>query len=272
MAHAAKALHYGVDSESERAALSRSGGLHRVRRGSSPVAGRSMTEVPDVHSVLAHLQSILDSPEFAHSARMRRFLSFVVEETLAGRADSLKEYTIATHVFDRPASFNPTIDPVVRVEARRLRAKLADYYGRCRSQCGVMITLPKGHYIPQFVPPSKPAAPPAAVTVAAFSPVGAGAERCCETLHFELIDQLTRVHQVKVALHDHSSPRAEGANILTGCIRVHGDQVRVLAHIIESGTAHCQWSIAIDIVASEVHEEQLATRLAEDVVAYLRRR
>ena len=66
---------------------------------------------------------------------MVRFLRLAVERALAGQADELKEYLIGVEVFDRKASYDPRVDPIVRVEARRLRAKLKAYYegdGCCR--------------------------------------------------------------------------------------------------------------------------------------------
>src|SRR5258705_9138470 len=79
-------------------------------------------------SVEDQLQRILASSFFAQSARMSRFLRLAVEYTLAGRADEVKEYLIGVEVFDRKPSYDPRVDPIVRVEARRLRAKLQRYY------------------------------------------------------------------------------------------------------------------------------------------------
>ncbi len=96
------------------------------------------------------LDDVLRSHTFATSERLRRFLRFIVEETLAGRGDGLKEYAIATDVCDRPADFDPRVDPVVRVEARRLRARLADYYADEGHGARVVFTVPKGGYVPVF--------------------------------------------------------------------------------------------------------------------------
>ena len=98
------------------------------------------------------LDRVLGSPQFVRSERMIRFLRFAVEELLAGRADLLKEYPIGVEVFDRGESFDPRVDPIVRVEARRLRAKLREYYeseGRLET---LRIDLPKGGYIPRVAP------------------------------------------------------------------------------------------------------------------------
>src|SRR3954471_5806461 len=74
------------------------------------------------------LQRVLASRDFRNSERKRRFLKFVVQETLTGRADRIKAYSIALDAFDRDPSFNPLADPVVRIEAGRLRRCLEHYY------------------------------------------------------------------------------------------------------------------------------------------------
>src|SRR5712671_1078140 len=79
-------------------------------------------------SIEDHLQRILASKEFASSARMSRFLRFAVERALSGQSEQLKEYVLGVEVFDRKESYDPRVDPIVRVEARRLRSKLESYY------------------------------------------------------------------------------------------------------------------------------------------------
>ncbi len=93
------------------------------------------------------LDRILASPCFVQSERQQRFLKFIVTETLAGRTDRLKGYTIAVEVFDRDVSFDPAIDAIVRVEAARLRAKLREYYDREGRTDPVRFELPKGAYV-----------------------------------------------------------------------------------------------------------------------------
>ena len=74
--------------------------------------------------VRAACERIASSPGFRNSDRMVRFLRFVVEKTLAGAAGELKEYLLGVEVFDRAESFDPKLDTIVRVEARRLRTTL----------------------------------------------------------------------------------------------------------------------------------------------------
>ena len=74
------------------------------------------------------LQRILDSPEFQATSRQREFLQFVVSETLAGREQEIKGFTVATHVFGRGADFNQATDPIVSIQANQLRRALERYY------------------------------------------------------------------------------------------------------------------------------------------------
>jgi len=83
----------------------------------------------DQKAIRAQLVRIVNSGTFHQSPRRQRFLEYLVNETLAGRGERLKGYNIALEVFDRPETFDPTVDPLVWVEAARLREKLREYYG-----------------------------------------------------------------------------------------------------------------------------------------------
>src|SRR3984957_16749567 len=96
------------------------------------------------------LNRVLSSRVFIHSHRIRRFLQFVVEECLFGRQHRLKEYLIGLEVFNRRDAFDPRVDSIVRVEARRLRAKLEEYYRTEGREDLTRITLRKGSYVPIF--------------------------------------------------------------------------------------------------------------------------
>ena len=110
--------------------------------------------------------SVLASEEFAKCPRMRKFLGYVVDKTIVGKLDEVREYNIALAVFDRDASFDPATNTIVRVEARRLRRMLADYYQGPGSGDAVVIEIPKGGYLPAFhfrelpVSSAPPQAPP----------------------------------------------------------------------------------------------------------------
>ena len=96
------------------------------------------------------LDRILADPDFHCTERNRKFLRFVAEEYFAGREHQVKAYTIAVDVFGRAANFDPSTDPIVRIEATRLRAALGSYYEMHGAQRPVRIDLPKGRYVPLF--------------------------------------------------------------------------------------------------------------------------
>ncbi len=100
--------------------------------------------------VRQQLKRVLDSPDFDASERNRNFLAYIVEETLSGRAERIKAYSIATTVFGRDDSFDPQMDPIVRIEASRLRRSLERYYLTGGGEDPVTITIPKGAYVPEF--------------------------------------------------------------------------------------------------------------------------
>src|SRR5580704_5071551 len=104
---------------------------------------------PD-EKIVAQLDRILSGKAFRQADRMKRFLAFTVNETLAGRGEQLKEFVIGVEVFGKGASFDPRNDPIVRVQARRLRAQLARYYHEEGQTDEILIELPKGGYTPVF--------------------------------------------------------------------------------------------------------------------------
>lgn len=81
---------------------------------------------------------------------MTRFLRWVVEKTLDGQSAAIREYSIGLEVFDRDPSYDPKIDTIVRVEARRLRKKLEDYYAEAGMDEPVRIEIPGPGYVPRF--------------------------------------------------------------------------------------------------------------------------
>jgi hypothetical protein len=96
------------------------------------------------------METIVMSPGFANSERMSRFLRWVVERTLEGEAATIREYAIGIAVFDRDESYDPKIDTIVRVEARRLRKKLQEYYEGPGMDDVVRIEMPGPGYVPVF--------------------------------------------------------------------------------------------------------------------------
>ncbi|WP_108610598.1 hypothetical protein [Aminobacter sp. MSH1] len=118
--------------------------------GREDLAGKTVLSMIDERLVRTQVRRIVESDLFRPAPRMQRFLSFVVEEALAGRSAYLKEYAIAQRVFDKSSDFDPRLSPIVRVEAGRLRRLLTLYYLQCHS-AEVSVQLPKGTYVPVFL-------------------------------------------------------------------------------------------------------------------------
>jgi hypothetical protein len=120
------------------------------------------------------LDQILESHWFRESAQLQKFLRYVVEETLAGRQDGLKEYSLGLAVFHRPPDYDPRTDAIVRVQASQLRKRLSSYYEHEGRDSSLRISLPRGGYVPvwsEAEPETQPAlAAPTAVSLPRCKP------------------------------------------------------------------------------------------------------
>ena len=105
---------------------------------------------PSADDIRRQLDRILASGGFANAERMSRFLRHVVERSLAGESEQIKEYSIGVDVFGRNADYDPRLDSIVRVEARRLRSKLDEYYASDGRGDDVIISIRRGAYVPAF--------------------------------------------------------------------------------------------------------------------------
>lgn len=115
------------------------------------VAGRDGSETIAPEDIRAQLDRVLASDIFRSAPQLTSFLSYVVEQALAGRAGELKGYTIAVEAFGRPADFDPQSDPIVRVEAGRLRKALNLYFAAEGVRDPIRIAIPVGAYVPSFM-------------------------------------------------------------------------------------------------------------------------
>src|SRR5947207_3429583 len=122
--------------------------------------------------VQRHLDKVLLSAEMCRSKMLCQFLRFTVEEVLRGHGSELKEYAIAVGVFRRGREFDPGSDPIVRVQARRLRSKLERYYQTQGADEPIRIQYPVGGYSPIFV--RRPMARDASVLAPAMLPGAVG--------------------------------------------------------------------------------------------------
>ena len=116
-----------------------------------------MTPIPD-HEVRAELDRILATKGFSSAGRLTKLLRYVVEKTLTGETDQLKEYAVGVDVFERDGNYDPRLDSIVRVEAGRLRTRLDEYYNGEGASSPIRITLPRGGYSAVFAKaPASPA-------------------------------------------------------------------------------------------------------------------
>jgi serine/threonine-protein kinase len=214
------------------------------------------------------LTKILASPVFANSARMTRFLQLAVERTLEQRGEELKEYVIGVEVFDRSSSFDPRIDPIVRVEARRLRAKLKTYYESEGCDDDVIICLPTGTYTPVFTWRQEPEAPAprAPVTensIAVLPFVNLSPEPdsdyFSDGLTEELSHGLTRLEGLRVVAWRSAAKwkdRQEDlreigrqlnvCSLVVGTVRRSGARLRVIAQLVDVENGQYLWSETYD--------------------------
>ena len=230
--------------------------------------------------VAEQLNRILASKAFRQSDRLKRFLSFIVEETLAGRGERLKEFVVGVEVFGKPESFDPRNDPIVRVQARRLRAQLARYYREEGPDSEVLIELPKGGYAPVFrrlkSAPVRRAAGPALVSrntavVSPFSDCSAAGEQryFSEGLTQEIIHTLAGAEGIRlIAWNESSAPgTSDAAIIVAGSVRASGNAVRITMNLIDAANGVYLWSRSIDRPLDNVLavQEEAARLIADEM-------
>ena len=234
------------------------------------------------------LDRILASATFRQVDRLKRFLRFVALEALQGRGDQLKEYVIGVQVFDKTASFDPRADPIVRVQARRLRARLARYYRDEGAEDLVVLDLPKGGYAPVFKAREGAAsarrslgatlAGQNTIAVLPFADLSPGhdLDYFCQGLRQETIHRLAKLEALRVLTTTPAdiapASRADGhldhvALLVTGSVRKSGDRLRTTIHLVDSATSSYLWSESIDARSDDVFAAQDA--VAEAVVRKL---
>lgn len=119
--------------------------IHAVRESWQPQSRE------DRETILRELEGVLTSPHFSNSKRYPALLRYVVENTLAGHTELLKERTLGVEVFQRPATYDTNTDTVVRYTAGEVRKRLMLYYSEHDSRTGIQISLPAGSYLPEFL-------------------------------------------------------------------------------------------------------------------------
>jgi Flp pilus assembly protein TadD len=118
----------------------------------TPLHTRAPTKRCDADAVRRYLQEVLQNKAFSHADSLRVLLEFTVARALEGRTTALKEYVLGSEVLGRGPRFDPKVDPIVRVQMRRLRERLAHYYTKHGAADPFQISFEKGSYAPVITP------------------------------------------------------------------------------------------------------------------------
>jgi adenylate cyclase len=242
--------------------------------------------------VRAQIERILGSSDFHASERNRRFLGYVTDETLAGREVGIKAYTIACNVFGRSEDFDSGQDPIVRVEAGKLRKALERYYLTAGTTDAIRIEIPKGSYVPTFCPTAlaleKPRSPQIAqgvptIAVLPFAllgddpaqshfATGLSAEIAAALSHYQNVAVTCRYAAIGIESHTNlSNVREElGARfVLEGIVRRSLDRVRITVQLTDLEKRRQLWGETYDRTLSAENlfdvEDQVVRQVVEAV-------
>ena len=220
--------------------------------------------------IRAELDRILRSRVFIHSRRIRRFLQFVVEECLLQKHHRLKEYLIGIEVFNRQEAFDPRVDSIVRVEARRLRSKLDEYYTSEGRDATIRIQLRKGSYVPTFEHRDgeigrlsfTPALPRRAIGIGAIT-VFNGSDS-----HDAAVEDVKRrvAHVlIKEGSFQVSAERPDA--VVDGSMHFHPDHVNVILQLLNTADSSYVWSEQVDCKLDDLSPVEAPARTLNRALA-----
>lgn len=233
------------------------------RESARLVASVPMSHRITVDCIRTQVARILSSRTFMRSERLARFLRFTVDQSLQGNAASLKEFVLGIEVFDKGENFDPRMDPIVRVEARRLRYKLRKYYETEGREDLLLIELPKGSYVPvvqeldSAVADKGRADGRQSIVVLPFVNLGSEGEDeyFSDGLTEELISALTKIESLRVVAWNSAfqlkgkvrdtrriAEQLDVDVILEGNVRRSGDSLRITAQLIRTSDGSYIWS------------------------------
>lgn len=249
-------------------------------------------------AIQSELEKICSSATLGNSTRLCRFLRYVVELTLAGRGNDLKEYLLGVDVFDRPASYDPNIDSIVRSGAKRLRSKLKQYFESEGIRDRILINLRAGSYIPLFRQrdslsadlTAKPALPlrnesSLLIAVLPFASLGEDPETevFADGLTEEIAHRISQIGGLEmVARRSASQFKSMNADLATihntlgadlvleGSVRKDNSHLRISVELANTSDGHQIWSEQIDREMTEVFKIQ--DEIASAIVTTLRPR
>jgi adenylate cyclase len=229
----------------------------------------------DQKAIREQLVRILKSGPFHQSPRRQRFLEYIVNETVAGRGQRLKGYNVALAVFDRPNTFDSNVDPIVRMEAARLRDRLREYYEADGQDDPIRIDLPKGTYTPQIefrhegaariarreAPPTQDVSTVPSIAVLPFDDLSADQNLgyLGDGVAEDIITTLSSFPDLAVVARSSSftykgkavDVRQVGRElgvgyVLEGSVRKDGDKLRIVSQLIDTKTGEQVWAERFD--------------------------
>ena len=253
-------------------------------------------------AIETELELILTSRLFSRSPKLSAFLRFVVELTLEGRAEDIKEYAIGVQVFERGELFDPRVDPIVRVQAGKLRERLDRYYYQNGARANLRIALRRGSYVPVFqqlqrvdrppagivsLPDSQPAREPSVAVLPFLNLTGDPEfEYFSDGLSEELISVIGRRAGLPVVART-SSFSFKGKSttlvdigralrtdfILEGSVRQTRDALRITAFLNEVHSGHQIWTRQYDCPMEDVFaiQDEIAAQIAASLGQRVRR-
>ena len=245
-------------------------------------AAGEVDQAPTAVEIGTQLRRILATPDFAASTRCGRFLAYIVGRALAGEARLLKQYSIATEALGRDSSFDPDGDPLVRLEAGKLRRNLDGYYANHGVGDPVRISVPRGSYVPVFERVSSARVETGIAVLGALAPTrllvvqtsGLSSEAACfsQGLTEQLTVELARYPDFSVApaipiLPEGASPASLALStkarfVLTCSARQSGSRQRAILKLHDLRASAIIWTDSFDGPA-----DATATIEAQDAIA-----
>lgn len=249
--------------------------------------------IPPAEKVREQLKLIVESSAFSHQTKARQFLVYIVEQTLAGNGRKLKQYSIATEALGRSASFDPALDPIVRLEAGKLRKSLDAYYLKAGGADRLVISVPKGSYVPTFAycKPGpvftrdfggSPALDQSRLLVVAPLGVPEGCKAAAYGLFEQLTVELARYNDFAIISSEGATADAQFVTspyvlasqynarfVVTSGAAQSGNKVRITIRLCDVSTESIIWieSFDFDLGAEKLVEKQdrAARRVAADI-------
>lgn len=250
-----------------------------------------MTQATDQdlnEKIRQQLRRVLGSKSFRQAGRLHKFLEFIVQETLAGRSETLKEFPIGVEAFEKDSNFDPRMDPIVRVQARRLRSRLSRYYREEGQNDEIIIELPKGGYEPLFQERetlamkrtlSSALVSQNTILVLLYDDDSPNRDLAYfrDGLREEIVNALVKVDSLRVMAPSknerYSSSEQMNALIVSGSVRKSRNRLRVVSNLIDSQTNCYLWSTCAEgnsedvLCVQEDAAKQIAQRLQAEMSA-----